>query len=29
MSRWPKKRAKHRKSPQPTKPFRKSIVMLE
>lgn len=29
MSNWPKKRAKHRNSPQPTKSFRKSIVMLE
>jgi len=29
MSRWPKKRAKHRKSPQPTKKFAASIVMLE
>jgi len=28
MSRWPKKRAKHRDYPQPTKHFRKSIVML-
>lgn len=28
MSRWPKKREKHRHSPQPTKHFRKSIVML-
>lgn len=28
MSRWPKKREKHRDIPQPTKTFRKSIVML-
>lgn len=28
MSHWPKKREKHRNSPQPTKKFRKSIVML-
>jgi hypothetical protein len=29
LSYWPKKRAKHRNSPQPTKTFRKSIIMLE
>jgi len=29
LSYWPKKRAKHRNSPQPTKNFRDSIVMLE
>lgn len=28
MSNWPKKRDKHRKSQQPTKRFRQSIVML-
>jgi len=28
MSRWPKKRPKHRDYPQPTKKFRESIVML-
>lgn len=28
ISFWPKKRQKHRKPPQPTKTFRKSIVML-
>ena len=27
MSNWPKKRAHHRRPPQPTKPFRESIVM--
>lgn len=29
MSNWLKKRDKHRNSPQPTKTFRKSIVMLD
>jgi hypothetical protein len=29
ISYWPKKRAKHRESPQPTKKFRRSIVMLK
>lgn len=29
MSRWHKKRSKHRDYPQPTKHFRKSIVMLK
>ena len=29
LSYWPKKRAKHRNSPQPTRNFRNSIVMLE
>jgi hypothetical protein len=29
LSYWPKKRAKHRDYPQPTKNFHKSIVMLE
>ena len=29
MSNWLKKRGKHRNSPQPTKTFRKSIVMLD
>jgi hypothetical protein len=29
LSYWPKKRAKHRNYPQPTKNFRHSIVMLE
>ena len=29
MSNWPKKQEKHRNSPQPTKNFRKSIVMLD
>jgi hypothetical protein len=29
LSYWPKKQAKHRKFPQPTKSFRRSIVMLE
>lgn len=29
LSYWPKKRAKHRNYPQPTKTFRNSIVMLE
>lgn len=29
LSYWPKKRAKHRDYPQPTKNFRKSIVLLE
>jgi hypothetical protein len=29
LSYWPKKQAKHRKSPQPTKPFPRSIVMLK
>jgi len=28
MSRWPKKRPKHRKPPQPTKTFRAAILML-
>jgi len=28
MSRWPKKRPKHRENPQPTKNFRQSIVMI-
>jgi hypothetical protein len=28
MSNWPKKRKKHRKTPQPTKKFDRSIVML-
>lgn len=28
MSRWPKKRVNHRNYPQPTKTFRKTIVML-
>ena len=28
ISKWAKKRAKHRNFPQPTKPFGKSIVML-
>ncbi len=28
MSHWLKKRPKHRESPQPTKPFRKSILIL-
>jgi hypothetical protein len=27
MSNWPKKRAQHRRPPQPTKPFRDSIVI--
>jgi len=29
LSYWPKKRRKHRNSPQPTRNFRNSIVMLE
>jgi hypothetical protein len=29
MSHWLKKRHKHRNYPQPTKTFRKSIVMLD
>lgn len=29
MSKWAKKREKHRNSPQPTKNFRRSIVMLD
>ena len=29
MSHWLQKRDKHRNSPQPTKAFRKSIVMLD
>jgi Insertion element 4 transposase N-terminal/Transposase DDE domain len=28
MSKWPKKRPEHRRPPQPTKPFRESIVIL-
>jgi hypothetical protein len=27
MSKWPKKRAGHRRPPQPSKPFRESIVI--
>lgn len=27
LSKWPKKRPQHRRTPQPTKPFRDSIVM--
>jgi hypothetical protein len=27
MSNWPKKRPQHRRTPQPTKPFRDAIVM--
>ncbi len=28
MSKWPKKRPKHRDCPQPSRPFRETIVLL-
>jgi hypothetical protein len=28
MSNWKKKRAEHRQPPQPTKPFRNAVVLL-